>query len=81
MPTADREWVEQETRKRSMIWPPNVPASTEKQIEESAALAVDLYEVAASYGMDRDQVHGVTSFIDAAIDGIRARDRRSTATS
>lgn len=75
MPTADREWVEAETRRRSMIWPPNVPASTDAQIAESAALAVDMYELAQSYGITRGVVDGVTSLIDSAIDAIRVRDR------
>jgi hypothetical protein len=76
MPAADRAWIEQETRRRSMIWPPNVQASTEAQILEAAALAIDLYETAASYGIARGTADGVTSFIDSAIDVIRARDRR-----
>lgn len=78
MPDADRAWVEQETRRRSTEWPPNVPDSTEEQMQEATALAIDLYETAASYGLTRDLVHGVTSFIDAAIDGIRARDRAAS---
>jgi len=75
MPEAERTWVQQETRRRSMIWPPNIPASTEAQIAESTALAIELYETAAAYRVTRGAADGVTSFIDAAIDVIRARDR------
>lgn len=76
MSDVERTWVEAETRRRSMIWPPNVVDSTEDQILESAELAIELYELVASYGVDRGTVDGVTSLIDSAIDAIRARDRR-----
>jgi len=75
MPTVEREWIEKETRRRSMIWPRHVLASTEAQILDAATLAVDLYETAAAYGIDRGTADAVTSFMDAAIDAIRARDR------
>lgn len=79
MPAADRAWIARETRTRcgqrsAMAGP--VHALTERQIGAATALAVDLYETAEAYGIDRGTADGVTSFIDAAIDGIRARDRR-----
>jgi hypothetical protein len=76
MPAADREWVERETRARCGkltmrdIWP------TEKQMAESAALAIDLYETAVSYGVVKSTTESVISFIDCAIDAIRGRDRQ-----
>jgi len=75
MPAADREWVEAETRKRSQLGPEWGWQPTEAQIAESAALAVDLYETAAGYGINKAGVDAVTSVIDSAIDMIRARDR------
>jgi len=72
----DAAWVEREVRRRSAIWPPGVAASTEAQIVDAAGLAVALYEAAAAYGVDRRALENVTDFVAAAIDGIRARDRR-----
>jgi hypothetical protein len=73
MLAADREWIRSETSRRCFVYATLMPAD---QVDAAAALAIDLYETAASYGIDRDAANGVTSFIDAAIDGIRARDRR-----
>ena len=79
----DAAWVEREVRRRSAMWDitfpgevTRVPALTEAQLVEAASLAVDLYATAAAHGIDRDTVGGVTDFLDAAVDGIRSRDRR-----
>jgi hypothetical protein len=49
--------------------------TTEKQISDAQDLAVDLYETAERHGLTPVDADAVTSFIQAAIDGIRARDR------
>lgn len=83
MPAVDREWIEQETRRRCLARLTLADrvedgTTTDSQIAESAALAVDLYETAASYGISKAAADAVTSFIDVAIDAIRARDRSLT---
>jgi hypothetical protein len=44
---------------------------SEREIEEVIALAGALYETAAEHGIDRAAADAVTSFVSAAIDGIR----------
>jgi len=72
-------WVARETRRRCADLNiasrhGNAGTITERQIQEAAALAVDLYDTASAYGIDRGTADAVTSFISAAIDGILARD-------
>jgi hypothetical protein len=74
MPTltaADRSVITRITRTRCDGF-----GLTEHQVDDVAALAVDLYDAAARHGIDRADADGVTSFICAAIDGVRMRDRR-----
>jgi hypothetical protein len=68
---ADRAVITRITRARC-----EGPGLDERQVDDVAALAVDLYETAARHGIGRADADGVTSFICAAIDGIRMRDRR-----
>ena len=71
--TADREAVEAAVRRTASYAAPSMPPP---QIDSAVALALELYAVAAHHGIDRVSVDDVTSFVNAAIDGIRARDRR-----
>jgi len=72
----DAAWVEREVHRHSPSLAGGIPALTEAQIVEAAGLASALYEAAAAFGVDRRAVGGVTDFVAAAVDGIRARDRR-----
>jgi hypothetical protein len=76
--TDDQLWIERETRTRCGRRTMRGPTSewpTEHQIDRAAALAIDLYATAGGHDISREQVNAVTSFIDAAIDAIRAKDR------
>jgi hypothetical protein len=53
------------------------PNAAEQQVRDAVNLAVDLYQTAARYGISRPDADAVTSFISAAIDGIRMRDRKA----
>jgi hypothetical protein len=48
---------------------------TVSQVDQASMLAAALYDTAGRHGVTKSLADGVTSFIDAAIDGIRARDR------
>ena len=48
---------------------------TEDQVMDAQDLAVDLYRAAEHHGIDIGMANALTSFISAAIDGVRARDR------
>jgi len=51
---------------------------TPDQITDAEDLAIDLYRAAEHHGIDIGLANSVTSFISAAIDGVRARDRTHT---
>ena len=73
----DRSEIDRDTRCRSIET--TAPPTTSAQLDQALALAVALYETAATYGVDKATADGVTSFVDAAVEGIRARDRQPVA--
>ena len=70
----DRTVIDRDTRCRSIET--TAPPTTSVQLDQALALAVALYETAAAHGVDKATADGVTSFVDAAVEGIRARDNR-----
>ncbi len=46
------------------------------QLEAAISLATDLYATAARHGLTRADADGVTSFVAATLDGVRARGWR-----
>ncbi|MEP7738317.1 hypothetical protein ABKW28_11740 [Nocardioides sp. 31GB23] len=69
----DRDAIEAAVRRSASYATTPMPLT---QVDASVALALELYAVAAHHGIDRGSVDGVTSFVHAALDGVRARDRR-----
>ena len=70
----DRTLIDRDTRCRSIET--TAPPTSSAQLDQALALAIALYETAAAHGVDKATADGVTSFVDAAVEGIRARDRR-----
>ena len=71
--TADRDTIEAAVRRTASHDAPPMPPP---QVDSAVALALELYAVAAHHGIDRGDADSVTSFVHAALDGVRARDRR-----
>jgi hypothetical protein len=75
LPPADRDAIVRRiARDCSTYCPPMAP----DDVEAATQLALDLYAAAAAHGLGRADADAVTSFISAAIDGIRARARIRT---
>ncbi|MBM7508717.1 hypothetical protein JOE61_002531 [Nocardioides salarius] len=71
--TGDRDVIEASVRRSASYAAPPIPPA---QVDAAVALALELYAVAAHHGIDRGSADGVTSFVHAALDGVRARDHR-----
>ncbi|MDO3397017.1 hypothetical protein QWJ41_14920 [Nocardioides sp. SOB44] len=70
---ADRDVIEASVRRSALYAATPMPPAL---VDAAVALALELYAVAAHHGIDRGSADGVTSFVHAALDGVRSRHRR-----
>lgn len=73
---ADRQRIEAAVRRTALL---TDPAMADADLAEAAALAVDLYGAAARHGIEPGDADEVTSFVHAAVSGVRLRERRRSA--